>query len=233
MHVRYYLRQVYASSFYSLSVNYQQPTKFPENFYLSVQPLRSKLNYREKQYSKRQSLEEQKLITHCIKGSVKAQKLLYDTYANQMFRTCLRYTANYMDAEDVMITAFHKVFKNIEKFEYRGDNSLAKWIKTIMINESLMFLRNSRRFMFEAIDNTHIQIANEKESEIDAEQIYQLIVRLPDGYRTVLNMFVMDGMNHEEISEKLGITVGTSKSQLSRARAMLKEQIIKLECYGQ
>jgi RNA polymerase sigma factor (sigma-70 family) len=177
-------------------------------------------------------LDEQKLISQCTCGNEKAQKLLYDRFANQMFRVCLRYTGNAMDAEDVLITAFFKVFKNIGKFEYRGNNSLSKWIKTIMINESLMFLRNSRKFMFETIDNTHIQIADKIENEIDAEQIYQLILNLPDGYRTVLNLFIIDGLSHEEIAIQLGISSNTSKSQLSRARALLKEQLFKLEDNG-
>jgi RNA polymerase sigma-70 factor (ECF subfamily) len=177
-------------------------------------------------------LDEQLLISQCISGKEKAQKLLYDSYANQMFRLCLRYTGNYHDAEDVMITAFHKVFKNIGNFEYRGDGSLIKWVKTIMINESLMFLKSSRKYVFENIENTHVQIADEIENTIDAEQIYQLILKLPDGYRTEVNLFIVDGLSHEEIANQLGISVNTSKSQLSRARALLKEQLFKLEENG-
>jgi len=177
-------------------------------------------------------LDERILISKCISGNEKAQKLFYDTFANQMFRLCLRYTGDYHDAEDVMIIAFHKVFKNIRNFEYRGDGSLKRWVKTIMINESLMFLKSSRKFMFETIDNTHIQIADGIENTIDAEQIYQLILKLPDGYRTVVNLFIIDGLSHEEIANQLGISVNTSKSQLSRARALLKEQLFKLEENG-
>jgi len=176
-------------------------------------------------------LEEQKLVSHCVKGDEKAQKQLYECYANQMFRLCLRYTGNAMDAEDVMITAFHKVFKNIKTFEYRGESSLTKWIKTIMINESLMLLRCSRKYIFEPID-AHEQVADGDDTEIDAEQIYQSILRLPDGYRTVLNLFVIDGLSHEEIAKQMGISVNTSKSQLSRARALLKSQLFKLEGNG-
>lgn len=177
-------------------------------------------------------MDEQKIIELCIKGNEKGQKLLYDCFANQMFRVCLRYTGNYMDADDVVIVAFQKVFKNIDKFEYRGENSLKRWVKTIMINESLMFLRRSRRFLFESIDNSHIQIADTVECDIDAEQIYQLILKLPDGYRTVINMFIIEGMSHEEIAKQLEISVSTSKSQLSRGRAILKEQLFKLEENG-
>lgn len=177
-------------------------------------------------------MDDKKLISHCISGSEKAQKLLYERFANQMFRICYRYTGNNMDAEDVLITAFYKVFKNIERFEYRGDNSLLKWIKTIMINESLMFLRSSRKLTLETIDDSHVHIAVEDESEIDAEHIYQQISLLPDGYRTVLNMFVIDGLSHEEIAIQLEISINTSKSQLSRARNLLKEQLLKLGGYG-
>jgi RNA polymerase sigma-70 factor (ECF subfamily) len=139
---------------------------------------------------------------------------------------------NYMDAEDVLMKGFYKVFKNLGSFEYRGNKSLSKWIKTIMINESLMFLRDSRKFAFESIDSTHTQIPDEKESDVDAEQIFQLILKLPDGYRTVLNLFIMDGLSHEEIAGQLGISINTSKSQLSRARALLKEQLFKVNENG-
>jgi RNA polymerase sigma factor (sigma-70 family) len=173
-------------------------------------------------------LNERELIQLCNRGNEKAQKELYDCYANQMFRVCLRYTGNYMDADDVMISAFYKVFKNLAGFEFRGEYSLQKWIKTIMINESLMFLRNSKKIIYESIDHTHVQITNEQENDIDAEQIHQLILQLPDGYRTVLNLFVLEGMSHEEIAIQLGISINTSKSQLSRARALLKEQLFKI-----
>ena len=105
-----------------------------------------------------------------------------------------------MDAEDVLSTGFYKVFTNIEKFENRGPNSLQKWIKTIMINESLMSLRKNNRNAFERIDDSHLQISDDVENEIDAEKIFQLILALPTGYRTVLNLFIIDGLSHEEIS---------------------------------
>jgi RNA polymerase sigma-70 factor (ECF subfamily) len=149
-----------------------------------------------------------------------------------MYRICLRYTGNYMDAEDIMITAFHKVFKNIGIFEYRGNNSLLKRVKTIMINESLMFLRNSKKMILESIDDKHTQITEPKENDIDAEQIYQIMLQLPDGYRTVLNLYIVEGYSHDEIASQLGIGVNTSKSQLSRGRALLKEKLFKLEEYG-
>ena len=177
-------------------------------------------------------MDDQKLISLCIKGDKKAQKLLYDRFANQMFRVCLRYTGNCTDAEDVLVIAFFKVFNNLKNFEYKGNNSLSKWIVTIMINESLMFLRKKRKFTFEEADNSLAQVPNDEESEIDAEQIYQLILRLPDGYRTVLNLFVIDGLSHEEIANQLGISISTSKSQLSRARALLKDQLFKLQDNG-
>jgi RNA polymerase sigma factor (sigma-70 family) len=92
-------------------------------------------------------LDELRIIDHCIRGDRKAQKLLYDYFADQMFRVCLRYAGNTMDAEDILITAFFKVFKNIGRFEYRGSASLFGWIKKIMINESLMFLRDSKKII--------------------------------------------------------------------------------------
>lgn len=178
-------------------------------------------------------MNDQQIIQECKRNNPKIQKVVYEQYANAMLRLCFRYVSNVQDAEDVMVIGFTKFFKNIHKFEYRGEGSLAKWIKTIMINESLMFLRSNKRLNTVYTDQmVGEDVPDLPDTVTDAETIYQLIAALPAGYRSVFNAYVIDGMSHEEISEMLGIGIGTSKSQLSRARAMLKEQIIKLECYG-
>jgi RNA polymerase sigma-70 factor (ECF subfamily) len=178
--------------------------------------------------------DERLLVEKCTKGDLNAQNQLFDSYANQMFRLCYRYVNYKCDAEDIMITGFHKVFKHLGNFEYREKGSLKKWIKTIMINESLMFLRKSKKLQVITSDNIMKYEASEAGiADIDAEMIYQMIIQMPVGYRTILNLYIIDGLTHEEISRELDISINTSKSQLSRARATLKEQLLKLECHGQ
>jgi RNA polymerase sigma factor (sigma-70 family) len=178
-------------------------------------------------------LNELLLIRGCSNGNPKAQKALYEVYATRMFRICFRYIGNQFDAEDVLTIAFTKVFRSIARFEYRGTGSLDKWIKTIMINESLMFLRAARKLQIVSTDDMNVfDIPVIDNNNMEAEAIFALITRLPDGYRTIFNLFVIDGLSHDEIAAQLGISVGTSKSQLSRARALLQEQMIKLEYHG-
>lgn len=179
-------------------------------------------------------MDDRLLIKSCLQGDSKAQKQLYDLFVNKMFRLCYRYISNQFDAEDVMIVGFQKVFKHLGTFEYRETGSLEKWIKTIMINESLMFLRRAHKFEIISVDEIkQDECAEWNTTNTDAEIIYRHITELPPGYRTVLNLYILDGLTHEEISEKLNISINTSKSQLSRARAILKKQLLKYEWDGQ
>jgi len=147
-------------------------------------------------------------------------------------KLCQRYLKNHHDAEDAFIKAFDKVFKNLFKFEYRGKDSLGHWISRIMVNECLMILRQSRRM--ELIDeNSKVQVSHIDNLSSDTDYIYDLILELPLGYRTVFNLFAVEGYSHKEIAEKLGITEGTSKSQMSKARNLLQNQLNKLNVnYG-
>jgi RNA polymerase sigma factor (sigma-70 family) len=174
-------------------------------------------------------LNEPELIKRCIQKDAAAQKIIYERYANQMFRLCYRYLNQENDAEDIMITAFHKVFENIQRFENRDKDSFQKWIKTIMINEAMMYLRKQKKFeIVTSIETRNLSEDATIESNLNAEDIYRLITKLPLGYRTVFNLYVIDGYTHDEIARQLGISANTSKSQLSRARAILQDQINKL-----
>lgn len=134
-----------------------------------------------------------------------------------------------MEAEDAMTTGFVKVFSKIEMFEYRGKGSLEGWIKRIMVNECLMVLRRKKHDMVE-IDKmaNFLPSSIALDSHLIEEEIMNQIQALPNGYRTVFNMYVIEGFNHKEIGEKLGISENTSKSQLSKARASLKKSLIKI-----
>jgi len=179
------------------------------------------------------NLEEKELITLCKNNDARAQEKLYDLYAIQMFRVCYRYVNSETEAEDIMIKGFVKVFQKIQTFEYRGQGSLKGWIKRIMINESLMVLRKTQ-LDTNPISEQAYQVASpaELDEHLIAEDIYKIVKNLPNGYRTVFNLFAIEGYSHKEISDLLNISINTSKSQLSKARALLKKTLT-IKGYGE
>ena len=173
-------------------------------------------------------MKEKELITQCVHKDRAAQKQLYEQFARSMYRLCYRYLNDELAAEDAMINGFYKVFQMASSFTYRGEGSLKAWIKRIMVNESLMELR--KHVVFSSIDGGHLDNAAGETyipDDLETEEIYALVLQLPTGYRTVFNMYVVEGYTHKEISSKLNITEGTSKSQLSKAKAMLKNVLIR------
>ena len=164
------------------------------------------------------------LIHDCKKNDAKAQEQIYKLLAPKFFGVCLKYSANYAEAEDNMQDGFIIIFKKIEQFQFKG--SFEGWAKRIMINNALQKYRTQVRFL-EVVNNT---IVEEDIPEIDDENIsldylMQIIQELPDRYRMVFNLYVLDGYSHKEIAEMLEITTGTTKSNLARARMILKEKI--------
>lgn len=151
-----------------------------------------------------------------------------------MYNLSMRILANHNDVEDVLIISFTKVFENIKKFEYRGDHSLVKWIKTIMINESIRFVKKRDKIKYD--DNLpDLEISEEFDSDlsdVDIEQIYSIIETMPTGYRIVFNLFAIEGYSHKEISELLQISVSTSKSQLRKGRMNIIKKINKIKNHG-
>lgn len=169
-------------------------------------------------------MDVEKHIRGSIKGNERDQRKIFDTYSGRMLKLCQRYLKNKQDAEDAFIKAFNKVFLNLIKFEYRGKDSLSKWMSTIMVNECLMILRQG--FRLEKIDeNTPSPLVENDSFNSDTDYIYELILKLPLGYRTVFNLFAIEGYSHKEIATLLGITEGTSKSQLNKARHLLQGQL--------
>ncbi len=173
-------------------------------------------------------LSEERLTMLCQQGDSKAQRLLYERYSDQMFRVCFRYVKKEFETEDVLAVGFVKVFKNIERFEYRDKGSLGSWIKRIMINESLMHLRKKNP-LNQALDASEVQIQCNLQTDQDllAQDIYRMVRQLPTGYRTVFNMYVIDGYTHKEIANYLKVSENTSKSQLSKARGHLRKMLKK------
>ena len=167
--------------------------------------------------------EELDLIKGCKRGERRAQQRLFDLYSSRMHGVCLRYIKNAMQAEDVLVIAFTRVFDRIHQF--KGEGSFEGWIRRIIVNEALTSLRKNRLMMVETdLENVDRQPDYERLSDhLEAEDLLKLIERLPPGYRIVFNMYAIDGYSHKEIAEQLGITENTSKSQLSRARAYLQK----------
>ncbi|GAA4468574.1 sigma-70 family RNA polymerase sigma factor [Nibrella saemangeumensis] len=172
---------------------------------------------------------ESQLVKALQQGESRAQKVMYDKYAARMLAVCARYVANRADAEEVMIDGFMRVFEKIQQF--REDGSLEGWIRRIMVTESLMYLRRTKAWRQEvsiddSIEEPDYQWADEA---LHAEELLRLVSQLPDGYRTVFNLYAIEGYSHAEIAEMLGITESTSKSQLHRARALLQQNVKKIE----
>jgi RNA polymerase sigma factor (sigma-70 family) len=173
-------------------------------------------------------VSEPELIEGLQKGEGKAQKFVYDKYAGLMLAISLRYLKNQMDAEEVMLNGFVRIFQNVGQFENKG--SFEGWMKRVVINEALGFLRK-REPLHLAIEKDHIQLPTEAtaESDLAIEDLLNLLHELPAGYRTVFNLYAIEGYSHKEIAAMLDITEGTSKSQLSKARALLQKWLVGQE----
>lgn len=173
-------------------------------------------------------MQEAELIEKCRKQDRKAQKTLYERYDAAMFRVVYRYIRDRQDAEDVQIKAFFKVFQHIAKFEYRGEGSLSAWIRRIVVNEALMFLRK-QPFEWVPVEEAFSNHSDlQADINLNAEDIIRAVRELAPGFRAVFNLYAIEGYNHPEIAEMLDISEGTSKSQLSRARQILREKLTKI-----
>lgn len=173
--------------------------------------------------------KEAELIEACKRKKPHAQKGLYERYAAKLYAICCRYIKEKMEAEDVFITAFTKILDRID--QYKGEGSFEGWMKRIMVNESLTYLRRNKTMYLEM----EIEAAdrepdfNKLENDLHAEDLMKLIDVLPSGYRLVFNLYAIEGYSHKEISEQLGISENTSKSQLSRARTVLQKHLVEIE----
>jgi RNA polymerase sigma factor (sigma-70 family) len=166
------------------------------------------------------SLEQ--LIHDCKKNDIKAQEQLYRQYAPKMFSVCLKYSRNYAEAQDNLQDGFLLVFDKINSFEFKG--SFDGWIKRVIVNHVLQQYKN-KSFLSPIDEDIAEEVEVEIEDGISMDFLMKIIQELPDRYRLVFNLSIFENYSHQEISDSLGISVGTSKSNLSRAKLILKEKI--------
>lgn len=167
------------------------------------------------------SLEQ--LIRNCKKNETKAQSQLYKLYSGKLFSICLKYSRNYAEAEDNLQDSFMTIFNKIDQYNNKG--SFEGWLKRITINTALQRYRKKGVFSIineENIKDVSVEIEDE---EIGIDFLLKIIQELPDRYRLVFNLYVLDGYSHKEISKMLNISTGTSKSNLARGRLILKQKI--------
>ena len=169
------------------------------------------------------------IIKGCKQNKLKYQKKLYERYKDKMFAICVRYAKSIEEAEDVFQEAFVKVFKNIHQYNYKG--SFDGWIRRIFVNTAITNYKvNKKRYYQEEIDVTDYEreTFDVNESEFTMDELMKAISELPVGYRTVFNLYAVEGYKHKEIAEMLDIDINTSKSQYSRAKKILRERLSEM-----
>jgi RNA polymerase sigma-70 factor (ECF subfamily) len=170
-------------------------------------------------------ISEEELIKACKKNNRVAQRELFDRYSSKMMAVCLRYGKNHDDAKDLLQDGFYQVLTKIKSF--KGNSKLETWMTRVFINLALNKLRHGRnKFYHQEFETKHSSMVELEEEEVverNPKEVLAAVQELPDIYRIVINMYAIDGLSHNDISKALGITVGSSKSRLSRARVMLNE----------
>ena len=173
-------------------------------------------------------MEQLKLVKDCLEGKSSAHRELYTQYASGMLGLCYRYTKSMEDAEDILQEGFIKVFRNLH--QYRGDGDLGAWIRRIMVNTAINYLKSQSRYQYELSYNSkslHPVSSDNPDIRLNAKDLADLIRQLPIGYQTIFNLYAVEGFKHGEIGKILGISEGTSKSQYARAKALLVAWLTK------
>lgn len=171
------------------------------------------------------------LVQQCLKGDRTAQKKLYNRYAGPMLGVCMRYAANRAEAEDMLQEGFVKVFRNLK--DLRNYTQLDAWVQKIMVTTALMHLRKQQLVLLDTdeADLGFLEPWEEENttSQLTREELLELIQELPPGFRAVFNLYAIEGYSQKEISQQLGITVGTVKSQFARAKHLLQQQVRQMD----
>lgn len=167
--------------------------------------------------------KERKIVDLFRRGDVSAMDVLYAEYANYLTAVCARYISDDDDVKDILQEAFIKIFTTIDTFDYRGTGSLKAWLGRIVVNESLQWLRQRKRSPFDRMETDPPDLPDDdpETDDLSSDELTQLVRQLPEGYRAVLNLYVVEGKSHKEIAQMLGIKPDSSASQLHRAKNML------------
>lgn len=181
------------------------------------------------------SVSEKTIAEGIRKGDNRAMRVFYDTFGAYLTAVCSRYIADDNDVSDILQESFLSIITNIDSFIYKGEGSLRAWTSRIVINQALSFLRKRQRESMLFVENedfsdhdaTYSPLEPPETDDIPPDVITEMIRLLPDGYRMVFNLYVIEGKSHKEISEILGIKESTSASQLHRAKALLLKKIRK------
>lgn len=175
----------------------------------------------------KQHFSDEELITGCLRNERRFQEGLYNQHGSTMFSICLRYASDYYQAEDMLQEGFIKVFNNLKNF--RSEGSFEGWMKRIFVNTAIEWLRKNKVMNeMQEIENVPLHIVQEDcFSQLAADDLMKLIQSLSPGYRTVFNLYSIEGYSHKEIGEMMNINEGTSKSQLARARYILQKMVVQ------
>lgn len=176
----------------------------------------------------RKKTEEERWLRKALGGDNTAIEWLYRRHVRYLSALCSRYIPDDEDIKDVLQESFIKFFTSLNSFTYRGEGSLKAWMARITLNETIKFVRRKNRLALSYIEDADMDIADSgsiETEDIPTETLYQFIRELPEGYRTVFNLYVIDNKSHKEIASLLGIKENTSASQLHKAKAMLVQKI--------
>jgi RNA polymerase sigma factor (sigma-70 family) len=176
-------------------------------------------------------MSDQQIIKGCAKHDRKAQQLLYDKYSRFLLGICLRYSTDKAEAEDILQDSFLKIFLNIK--DYTGTGSFIGWLRKVAVNTAITHYHKNLKFRYHVEIEEYVSVetgvSSFEEDFFTSEELYRVLNELPTGYRMVFNLYAIEGYKHKEIAEMLGIDTNTSKSQYSRAKAVLRD---KLEALG-
>lgn len=174
-------------------------------------------------------MNDEQLVKKCLENDVLAQKYLFESFSRKMMGVCLRYTKDAEEAQDVLQMGFVKVFEKLHLFNNEG--SLEGWIRKVLVNTALDQIRKNKKFENNIdLDAVDFSLPTENENVLDqmgANDLLKIIQQMPSGFRTVFNMYAIEGYTHQEIADELNISINTSKSQYSRARVYLQKIIIE------
>lgn len=175
-------------------------------------------------------MDDERLVKQCLKGKRSAQKHFYERFSEKMFGVCLRYVKQHDAAQDVLQDGFIKVFQNLQKYNNKG--SLEGWVRRVIVNTALDYLRKEKTKGY-SVQVEDVSYRLEKNDfiieRLSANDLLKIIHTLPEGYKTVFNMYAIEGYSHKEIAAKLDISENTSKSQYSRAKAQIRDLLEKIE----